>query len=280
MNKENNNKISGLKPPAWLDKQERQKIFDDHVDASGSAYFGFHRHHATDKVKTVLSHFNRVAPKYDLMNSVLSFWIHHAWKRMAIRMLKLQAGDQILDVCGGTGDLAVLSARRIGTHGNVFIYDINRAMMEAGKIRPENIELQSSIHYIQGDAECIACPSNRFDAAMVGFGIRNLTHLKLGFEEMYRVLKPGGKVMCLEFSKPVNPIFRWLYDFYSFQIMPLAGAIIAGSRQSYCCLSETIRMFASADELKQILERIGFESVSYKRLTNGIAVIHTGRKPF
>ncbi len=254
-------------------------MFDDQVDASDKAYFGFTRHCAADKVKTVLSHFTRVAPKYDLMNSVLSFWIHHAWKRMAIRMLNLQPGDQILDVCGGTGDLAVLSTRRIGTKGNVFIYDINRAMMEAGKARPENQDLAGSIHYIQGDAERIACPDSRFDVALVGFGIRNLTHLKLGFEEMFRVLKPGGKVMCLEFSKPINPVFRWLYDFYSFQIMPLAGAVIAGSRQSYCCLSETIRMFASADELMQILEDIGFESMSYRRLTNGIAVIHTGRKP-
>jgi len=199
MNKENKNKTSGLKPPAWLNKQERQKIFDDHVDASDSAYFGFHRHRAADKVKTVLSHFNRVAPKYDLMNSVLSFWIHHAWKRMAIRMLDLQPGDQILDVCGGTGDLAVLSAKRIGIRGNVFIYDINRAMMKAGKIRPENIALQSSIHYIEGDAERIACPDNRFDAAMVGFGIRNLTHLQLGYFQNPSIRYSAGCTIFIRF---------------------------------------------------------------------------------
>jgi demethylmenaquinone methyltransferase / 2-methoxy-6-polyprenyl-1,4-benzoquinol methylase len=272
-------RLNDLKPPAWLDKNERKIMFDSHVDSSDTAFFGFKKQRAHEKVKAVLSHFNRVAPKYDFMNSVLSFGIHHAWKRTAIRMLALKPGDQLLDVCGGTGDLAVLSAARTGDDGHVFIYDINRAMMTTGRGRPENQENRQCIHYIEGDAEQIACGENRFDAAIVGFGIRNLTHLEKGFQEMYRVLKPGGKVMCLEFSKPTNPLFRWLYDFYSFNIMPFAGSILAGSPQSYACLSQTIRMFASPDELKTILENIGFEAVSYKRLTNGIAVIHMGRKP-
>jgi len=279
MNRSIKNKPKGLKPPAWLNRQQRQKMFDAHVDATGTAYFGFQRHRVTEKAKSVWSHFNRVAPKYDLMNSILSFGIHRAWKRTAIRMLNLRPGDQILDVCGGTGDLAVLSAARVKDSGRVVIYDINRAMMTTGRDRPENRENRGYIHYIEGDAEQIACHENLFDTATVGFGIRNLTHLEKGFQEMYRVLKPGGKVMCLEFSKPTNPLFRWLYDFYSFNIMPVAGSILAGSSQSYACLSQTIRMFASPDELKTILENIGFEAVDYKRLTNGIAVIHMGRKP-
>ena len=274
-----NHRSKGFKPPAWLDKKQRQKMFDAHVDATGTAYFGFQQHRATEKAKTVWSHFNRVAPKYDFMNSVLSFGIHHAWKRTAIRMLDLKPGDRLLDVCGGTGDLAVLSAARVKESGHIFIYDINRAMMTTGRDRPENQEHRGHIHYIEGDAEQIACPENLFEAAIVGFGIRNLTHLEKGFQEMFRVLKPGGKVMCLEFSKPTNPLFRWLYDFYSFNIMPLAGSMLAGSSQSYACLSQTIRMFASPDELKTILENIGFEAVVYRRLTNGIAVIHVGRKP-
>ncbi len=279
MNEPIKNKRTDWKPPAWLDKNERKKMFDAHVDSSGTAYFGFKPHRVGEKAKSVLSHFNRVAPKYDFMNSVLSFGIHYAWKRTAIRMLDLKPGDQLLDVCGGTGDLAVMASPHIGDDGRVFIYDINRAMMATGRDRPENQENRTCIHYIEGDAEQIACQENRFDAAIVGFGIRNLTHLEKGFREMYRVLKPGGKVMCLEFSKPTNHVFRWLYDFYSFNIMPLAGSVIAGSRQSYACLSQTIRMFASPDELKEILEGIGFEAVSYKRLTNGIAVIHLGHKP-
>ncbi|MDX2446446.1 MAG: bifunctional demethylmenaquinone methyltransferase/2-methoxy-6-polyprenyl-1,4-benzoquinol methylase UbiE [Desulfobacterales bacterium] len=273
------NRLNELKPPAWLDENERKIMFDSQVDSTDTAFFGFKKQRTHEKVKSVLSHFNRVAPKYDFMNSVLSFGIHHAWKRTAIRMLDLKPGEQLLDVCGGTGDLAVLSAARVGHGGHIFIYDINRAMMTTGRDRPENQDNRTHIHYIEGDAEQIACRENWFDAAIVGFGIRNLTHLEKGFQEMYRVLKPGGKVMCLEFSKPTNPLFRWLYDFYSFNIMPFAGSILAGSRQSYACLSQTIRMFASPDELKEILEGIGFEAVSYKRLTNGIAVIHMGRKP-
>jgi demethylmenaquinone methyltransferase/2-methoxy-6-polyprenyl-1,4-benzoquinol methylase len=161
----------------------------------------------------------------------------------------------------------------------VFLYDINRAMMETGRRRPANRARSERIHYIQGDAERIACNDEQFDAVMVGFGIRNLTHLEKGFREMYRVLKPGGKLLCLEFSKPVNPLFRRLYDFYSFHIMPFVGGVLVGSRQSYACLSETIRMFASPEELSAILKAIGFESVFYKYLTNGIAVVHLGRKP-
>lgn len=263
----------------WFDRKERQRIYDDTVDRTRTAYFGFDRLRSAEKVNVVLSHFNRVAPKYDFMNSVLSFGIHHAWKRAAVRMLGLQKGAQVLDVCGGTGDLAVLCAPHIGDRGKVVIYDINFAMMQAGRERSRNQRRDSCICYVQGDAENIAAADGRFDAAMVGFGIRNLTHLKKGFEEMFRVLKPGGRFMCLEFSKPVNPLFRWLYDLYSFYFMPLAGALLAGSSRSYACLSETIRMFATPGELKKLLGDVGFESVSYRRLTNGIAVIHVGRKP-
>ncbi len=178
------NRLSDLKPPAWLDANERKIMFDAHVDASDTAFFGFKKHRVTEKATSVLSHFNRVAPKYDLMNSVLSLGIHHAWKRTAIRMLELKPGDQLLDVCGGTGDLAVLSAARTGDDGHIFIYDINRAMMTTGRDRPENQEKRNCIHYIEGDAEQIACRENRFDAAIVGFGSRNLTHLEKGFQEM------------------------------------------------------------------------------------------------
>jgi demethylmenaquinone methyltransferase/2-methoxy-6-polyprenyl-1,4-benzoquinol methylase len=271
--------MKNWKLPKWFDRDERRRMFDAYVDRAGTAYFGFRRFQTADKVNAVLAHFNRVAPKYDFMNSVLSFGIHYAWKRKAVRMLALKPGDQILDVCGGTGDLAVYCTNHIGRAGRVFLYDINRAMMEAGRVRPQNRARHRQIHYIQGDAEQIACGDERFDAALVGFGIRNLTHLEKGFQEMFRVLKPGGKILCLEFSKPVNPVFRWLYDFYSFNIMPFAGALLAGSSHSYACLSETIRMFASPEELRTILETIGFEAVAYHHLTNGIAVIHTGRKP-
>jgi len=268
-----------LKIPGWFRDKERERNLDPYVDQAGTAWFGLRQLRTAEKARAVLDHFNRVAPRYDFMNTVLSFGIHYAWKRTAVRMLGVKPGDRVLDVCGGTGDLAVLCARRIGPNGSVVLYDINRAMMRSGIDRPENRAWRDRIRYVQGDAENITFPDGRFDVAIVGFGIRNLTHLKKGFSEMYRVLRPEGKVMCLEFSKPVNPVFRSLYDFYSFTIMPLVGRLLAGSGTSYACLSETIRMFASPEELKTILEEIGFEEVRFRRLTNGIAAVHVGRKP-
>ncbi len=261
----------------WVDAPKRKEQLDEYIDHTGVAAFGRKKVSAAEKVNTVAKHFNRVAPKYDLMNSILSMGLQHVWKRAAVRMMNIRAGDRIIDVCGGTGDLAVLAARQTGPSGFVTIYDFNRAMMNAGqdKIRSKTI---APITCIQGDAEFIAFPDNTFDGAMVGFGIRNVTHLKKGFSEMHRVLRPGGKIMCLDFSKPTNTFFRGLYDFYSFNVMPFLGGLIVGSAQSYACLSETIRMFPLPDELSRILETIGFEKVEYKRMTNGIAVVHIGVK--
>jgi len=261
----------------WGDAPKRKEQLDEYIDHTGVAAFGKKKVRASEKINTVASHFNRVAPKYDLMNSILSMGLQHVWKRAAVRMMNIEKGDRLIDVCGGTGDLAVLAARQAGPSGFVAIYDFNRAMMNAGqdKIRPGKI---APITCVQGDAECIAFPDNTFDGAMVGFGIRNVTHLKKGFSEMHRVLRPGGRIMCLDFSKPVNTFFRGLYDFYSFNIMPFLGGLIVGSAQSYACLSETIRIFPLPDELAHILETIGFEQVGYKRMTNGIAVIHVGVK--
>jgi demethylmenaquinone methyltransferase/2-methoxy-6-polyprenyl-1,4-benzoquinol methylase len=181
-------------------------------------------------------------------------------------------------VCGGTGDLAILAARRTGPKGRVVIYDINWAMIQAGRPKIDPYPCLTHIDYIQGDAEQIAFADNTFDVAMVGFGIRNLTHLRRGFREMHRVLKPGGRFLCLEFSRPLNPVFRSLYDFYSFNIMPLLGEVIAGSAESYACLPETIRMFPLPGELCAMLGGIGFKAVTYSTMTNAIAVAHVGVK--
>jgi demethylmenaquinone methyltransferase/2-methoxy-6-polyprenyl-1,4-benzoquinol methylase len=213
------------------------------------------------------------------MNTILSFGLQHLWKRAAIRALELKPRDRVLDVCGGTADLSILAAREMGPGGLAILYDINRAMMEAGRPKVARTSLASRIWYVQGDAEQIAFRDEQFEAAIVGFGIRNLTRMEKGLEEMYRVLKPGGKLMCLEFSIPTSGWFRWLYDFYSFRIMPIAGQILAGTREAYTYLPESIRKFPLPEELTAILERIGFSNVTYRNLTNGIAVIHLGRKP-
>lgn len=262
----------------WYDASKRKEQLDPHVAATGMASFGLKKYRADEKTDAVMAHFNRVAPKYDFMNSLLSFGIQHAWKRAAVRMLKIKEGDSIIDLCGGTGDLAILAARQAGETGRATIYDINRAMMMAGKKKLSNNGIGRRIRLVEGDAECIAFPDQSFDVAMVGFGIRNLTRLQAGFKEMHRVLKPGGRFLCLEFSKPLNPLFCRLYDFYSFNIMPLLGKLLVGSAESYACLPETIRMFPLPDELCDILAEIGFDRVHYRTMTNGIAVAHVAVK--
>ena len=262
----------------WLDDKDRQEQLAASDNEVTPTYFGYERVARDQKTDRVIQHFNSVAKHYDFMNSLLSFGIHHLWKRTAVRMMDLAPGDHVLDVCGGTADLAIQAAEDIGPAGNVIVYDINRAMIQAGLHKVAHKDISHRIGYVQGNAETISFPAKHFDAAMVGFGIRNVTNMKKGFEEMYRVLKPGGKMMCLEFSKPTFPPFRWLYDIYSFYIMPFLGELIAGSRKAYTHLPESIRMFPLPDELSDMLMRIGFSRVNYRKLTNGIAVIHLAIK--
>jgi demethylmenaquinone methyltransferase/2-methoxy-6-polyprenyl-1,4-benzoquinol methylase len=243
-----------------------------------TAHFGYQEVPAREKVKLVQKHFDSIARKYDFMNTLLSFGLHHRWKRTAVKMMGLKQGNQVIDVCGGTADLAILAAQYSGLEGKVIVYDFNRAMMETGRNKVGSSSFGNRIEYVQGDAEQISFPEGSFDAAMVGFGIRNLTHMEKGLAEMYRVLKPGGTLMCLEFSRPANPLFRLLYDTYSFYIMPFIGQLLTGSRTAYTYLPESIRLFPQPDELSATLRNIGFSTVTWRRLTNGIAVVHVGVK--
>jgi demethylmenaquinone methyltransferase/2-methoxy-6-polyprenyl-1,4-benzoquinol methylase len=245
----------------------------------GMTHFGFRQVPAREKRSLVQNHFDAVAKKYDMMNTLLSFGIHHYWKRTAIGLLGLREGETVLDICGGTGDLAVLAAKQIGPSGRVALYDINRAMMAAGRYKSTHAEERLRVLYVQGDAEHAALASDCFNAAIAGFGIRNLTDREEGLREIYRVLKPGGRFVCLEFSQPTAGWFRFLYDFYSFRAIPVLGRLIAGSKEVYTYLPESIRLFPSPVELVQTLDEIGFCRISYRRLTNGIACIHSGLKP-
>jgi demethylmenaquinone methyltransferase/2-methoxy-6-polyprenyl-1,4-benzoquinol methylase len=250
----------------------------NHPDQENMVPFGFQQIPKEEKVGRTLQHFNTVAAKYDFMNTLLSFGIHYLWKRTAIEMLHLKRGDRVLDVCGGTGDLAVLATRTMDFSGKVIIYDINRKMMQVGRSKRNRSARRNRIEFIQGDAESISFPDDTFDVAMVGFGIRNLTHMDLGFKEMHRILKPRGKIMCLEFSKPTASLFRWMYDVYSFHVIPFLGKVLVGSREAYTLLPESIRMFPLPEELSALLREIGFHNITYRRLTNGIAVVHVAEK--
>jgi demethylmenaquinone methyltransferase / 2-methoxy-6-polyprenyl-1,4-benzoquinol methylase len=240
--------------------------------------FGFHKVSEREKTLRVKRHFDHLASNYDAMNTLMSFGIHYLWKRAAVKFLDLRAGQSVLDVCGGTGDLSVLAVRKVGPSGEVVLSDINRIMVETGRCKTTHVLGRKKILRIVSDAELMALKSDTFDAAMVGFGIRNLVHMEKGLKEIYRLLKPGGRFVCLEFSKPACAWFRNLYDFYSFRIMPFVSFVFLGSREPFTYLPESIRLFPGPDKFSQSLEKVGFRNVSYRMLTNGIAAIHRGDK--
>jgi demethylmenaquinone methyltransferase/2-methoxy-6-polyprenyl-1,4-benzoquinol methylase len=263
---------------AWMERNGRLEQLDEYVRREKRAQFGFEELSEADKADRVRRHFDAVARKYDMMNTLLSFGAHYLWKHRAINMLGLKPGDRVLDVSGGTGDLSVLSHRAVGSTGRVVLYDINRAMITAGRQKRTNAVVRRQIRYVQGGAEDIAFQDNTFDAVMIGFAVRNITHMKQAFKEMIRVLRPGGVFLCLEFSRPAWPWFRRLYDIYSFSIMPILGNAIAGKKKAYTCLPETIRLFLLPHELSEIFMEMGLSCVRYRMLTNGIAVVHTALK--
>jgi len=240
--------------------------------------FGSRRVSHQEKKSLVQGHFDTVAARYDLTNNLLSFGLQWVWKRKAVAWLGLARGERVLDACGGTADLGLLAAGPVGPEGRIVIYDFNRAMLAVGRDKIEPAGMAPTMSLVQGDVEQIALHDHTFDAALVGFGIRNLAAMEAGLQELHRVLKPGGRLLILEFSQPTNPWFRTLYDLYSFTVMPLVGKIMMGSWETYTYLPESIRLFASPDELRAILERVGFSRVDYHRLSNGIAVMYLAWK--
>lgn len=246
--------------------------------------FGYRQVSSAEKKRLVQDQFDPIAGTYDLADTLLSFGLDTRWRKKAIRLLGLEPGARVLDACGGTAGLAKIAARRVGPEGRVLVYDLNRPMMEVGKKRLRASSKPSPgepaiISFVQGDAEDLSFPDGTFDAVTIGFGLRNLVHPEKGLSEFLRVLKPGGKLMVLEFSTPVNAILRRLYHFYSFDWMPFAGRLICGTGTSFRYLAESIRVFPTPDGLAGTLESVGFHDVRYRRLTNGIAVAYLAVNP-
>jgi len=248
------------------------------IIAAGVSPFHAEQRMDTEKPRTVLGYFNSIARRYDVMNTLLSFGLHVLWKKQAVRAAGLRSGDRVLDVCGGTADLAILAANEVGPGGQVTVYDFCMQMMLAGKQKTAAAPPDRTIRYVCGDAQQIAARDAAFDAALIGFGLRNLTDRAQGLREMYRILKQGGVLVCLEFSRPVFPLFRLLYNAYSFAVIPAAGRLIAGSGRAYRYLPASIRAFPLPEQLSAMLRDAGFSDITYRRLTNGVAAVHVGRK--
>lgn len=243
-----------------------------------TTHFGFSEIPLTEKVGKVKEIFDSVAKNYDLMNDLMSLGVHRLWKRYAIRRLRLRPGNRLLDVAGGTGDLARLMHKQLDGQGEIVIYDINAAMLEQGRIRLTDEGCVSGIQWVQGNAEQLPFPDHHFHAVTIGFGIRNVTQIETALREVVRVLRPGGQFMCLEFSQIALPLLRPIYETYSFNVLPEIGHWVAKDRDAYQYLVESIRRFPDQERFKSMLEEAGLYQVRYHNLTGGVAAVHIGYK--
>jgi len=238
-------------------------------------HFGFQSVDETEKARHVRGVFDSVAPKYDLMNDLMSGGLHRAWKAYTVTVANLQEGQKALDIAAGTGDLALAFSKKVGKSGQVVHTDINEAMLSTGRNRL--IDLGVLLPTVVCDAEKLPFPDGYFDLVSVAFGLRNMTHKDAALAEMCRVLKPGGKLLVLEFSKVAPPLEK-LYDWYSFKVLPKLGKWVAGDDASYRYLAESIRMHPGQKELKAMMHKGGFGHVDFHNLTGGIAALHVGIK--
>lgn len=241
--------------------------------------FGYRTVGSEEKKKLVHDQFTPIARTYDRADALLSFGLHFLWKREVIRLLRLEPGEAVLDVCGGTADLALIAARRVGPFGQAVVCDFNRPMMETGREKLDRAGIGGRAAFVQGDAEELPYADSSFDAATVGFGLRNLVHLDRGLREIHRALKPGGRLAALEFSLPRRRWQRSLYDFYSFRLMPRAARIITGIDGPFRYLAESIRVFDPPAAVARRLAGAGFIDIAVRPRTFGVAVIYFGRKP-
>jgi len=243
-----------------------------------TTHFGYQTVAVDEKVKRVAGVFHSVAQSYDVMNDLMSFGVHRLWKRYTIDLSGARAGQSVLDLAGGTGDLTSRFSQIVGPTGQVVLADINDSMLKVGRDRLSDRGLISNIEYVQANAETLPFPDNHFDCITIAFGLRNVTDKQAALNSMFRVLKPGGRLLVLEFSKPQYPWLSKIYDLYSFNLLPKMGKLVANDAESYQYLAESIRMHPDQETLKQMMLDAEFDRVDVHNLTGGIVAVHRGWK--
>ena len=244
-----------------------------------TTHFGFQEVPVEEKAHRVADVFHSVAGKYDLMNDVMSSGVHRLWKRFTIELSAVRPGHKVLDIAGGTGDLAYKFSTLVGDDGQVILSDINSSMLNVGRDRLIDLGVNQNVQYVQLDAQHIPFDEDSFDCITISFGLRNVTDKDLALRSILRVLKPGGRLLVLEFSKPKNALLEKVYDQYSFRLLPAIGKLITNDAESYRYLAESIRMHPDQETLKGMMADAGFENIEYHNMTGGIVALHKGIKP-
>lgn len=252
---------------------------DKGKDSDTTTHFGYERVRAEEKAGRVAEVFHSVAAKYDLMNDLMSGGIHRIWKRLTIELSGVRPGDTVLDIAGGTGDLSAKFSRLVGDDGMVVLADINESMLRVGRDKLLDHGVAGNLFCAQADAQYLPFPDNTFDCITIAFGLRNVTDKEMALKAMQRVLKPGGRLLVLEFSKPRNPLLEKAYEAYSFRLLPLMGKLVTNDSDSYRYLAESIRMHPDQATLKGMMESAGLSQCKYYNMTGGIVALHKGTKP-
>jgi demethylmenaquinone methyltransferase/2-methoxy-6-polyprenyl-1,4-benzoquinol methylase len=247
-------------------------------NTDNTTHFGYKDVPAGEKQAMVADVFHSVAAKYDVMNDLMSFGVHRLWKRFTIDMSGVRPGNKVLDLAGGTGDLTKKFSKIVGPSGTVVLADINSSMLEVGRERLTNQGYVGNIEYVQANAQYLPFEDNTFDIITIAFGLRNVTDKDEALRSMFRVLKPGGRLLVLEFSQTNNPLLKKAYDLYSFTALPLMGKLVTNDSESYKYLAESIRMHPDQETLKGMMEEAGFNRVSYHNMTGGMVALHRGIK--
>ena len=247
-------------------------------NTENTTHFGYKDVPTEEKQAMVADVFHSVAAKYDVMNDLMSFGVHRLWKRFTIDMSGVRPGNKVLDLAGGTGDLTKKFSKIVGPSGKVVLADINSSMLEVGRERLTNQGYVGNIEYVQANAQYLPFEDNTFDVITIAFGLRNVTDKDEALRSMFRVLKPGGRLLVLEFSQTNNPLLKKAYDLYSFTALPFMGKLVTNDSESYKYLAESIRMHPDQETLKGMMSDAGFNRVSYHNMTGGMVALHRGIK--